>query len=134
MSKMRGDLLDRVVQTINRYSMLDNADRVGVAVSGGADSGFLLHALGAVAPRRDLSLAVLHVNHQLRGTESDRDEQFVRDLAAHLELPFHSMAGPIGRGNLEQEARNVRRRLLEAARADLGLTKIALGHTRTDQA
>lgn len=134
MSEMRGDLLDRVVQTINRYSMLDQGDRVGVAVSGGADSVFLLHALLALAPGRELSLTVLHVNHQLRGVESDRDEQFVRDLAFELRLPFHSMAGPVGRGNLEQEARNVRRLRFEAARGDLGLTKIALGHTRTDQA
>lgn len=134
MSEMRGDLLDRVVQTINRYSMLDRGDRIGVAVSGGADSVFLTHALLALAPARDLSLTVLHVNHQLRGEESDSDEQFVGALAAQLGLPFHSMPGPVCPGNLEQEARNVRRRLLEAARADLGLTKIALGHTRTDQA
>jgi len=134
MSEVRGDLLDRVVQTINRYSMLDRGDRVGVAVSGGADSVFLTHALLALAGARELSLTVLHVNHKLRGEESDRDEQFVGDLATQLGLPLHSLAGPVGAGNLEQEARNVRRRFLEAARADLGLTKIALGHTRTDQA
>ena len=134
MSEMRGDLLDRVVQTINRYSMLDKGDRVGVAVSGGADSMFLMHALLALARQRELSLTVLHVNHRLRGNESEGDDEFVRNQAAQLGLPFHSLPGPVGRGNLEQEARNVRRRLLEAARVDLGLTKIALGHTRTDQA
>ncbi len=134
MAEMRGDLLDRVVQTINRYSMLEQGDRVGVAVSGGADSVFLLNLLRTLAPERALSLAVLHVNHQLRGLESDEDERFVSDLAAELGLPFHSMPGPVGRGNLEQEARDVRRRLLEAARTRLGLTKVALGHTRTDQA
>src|ERR687889_419630 len=117
MSEMRGDLLDRVVQTINRYSMLDQCDRVGVAVSGGADSVFLTHALLALAPVRELSLAVLHVNHQLRGEESDGDEQFVRDLAANLGFPFHARAGLVGGGNLEQEARDFRRRLLGAARA-----------------
>ena len=84
MSEMRGDLLDRVVQTMNRYSMLDEGDRVGVAVSGGADSVFLLHALLAIAPDRKITLSVLHVNHRLRGEESYADEQFVRDLAGHM--------------------------------------------------
>jgi tRNA(Ile)-lysidine synthase len=134
MSEMRGDLLDRVVQTINRYSMLEEGDRVGVAVSGGADSVFLLHALLAVAPDRKITLSVLHVNHQLRGEESEADEQFVRDLAGQLNLSFSAMRGQVGLGNLEQEARNIRRRLLEEAKTEFGLTKVALGHTRTDQA
>ncbi len=134
MTEMRGDLLDRVVQTINRYSMLAEGDRVGVAVSGGADSVFLLHTLRALAAERKITLSVLHVNHQLRGTESDGDEEFVRDLAGQADLPFLALPGPPGPGNLEQEARNVRRRLLEEARISLGLSRVALGHTRTDQA
>ncbi|MFL6450127.1 MAG: tRNA lysidine(34) synthetase TilS [Bryobacteraceae bacterium] len=134
MSEMRGDLLDRVVQTINRYSMLEEGDRIGVAVSGGADSVFLLYALRALASDRKFTLSVLHVNHQIRGKESDADEQFVRNLAGQLDLPFVSMRGRVGPGNLEQEARNVRRRLFEEAKRELGLSKIALGHSRTDQA
>src|SRR5438309_3185286 len=134
MSEMRGDLLDRVVQTINRYSMLAEGDRVGVAVSGGADSVFLLHALRALAAERKITLSVLHINHQLRGTESDGDEEFVRDLARQADVPFTALVGPPGPGNLEQEARNARHRLLEEARTRLGLTSLALGHTRTDQA
>src|SRR5689334_12319519 len=122
MSEMRGDLLDRVVQTINRYSMLDEGDRVGVAVSGGADSVFLLHALRALVPERKITLSVLHVNHQLRGAESEGDEEFVRGLAEQFGLPFQAMAGPIGPGNLEEAARNVRHRLLSGAKTELGLT------------
>src|SRR4051812_39645849 len=124
MSEMRGDLLDRVVQTINRYSMLEQGDRVGVAMSGGADSVFLLHALAAIAPERGVSLALLHVNHQLRGGDSDGDEQFVEELARQMDLPFASSVGPPGAGNLEQEAREVRRHLLEEAKAKLELNKI----------
>lgn len=131
---VKGDLVDRVVQTINRYSMLEDGDRVGIAVSGGADSVFLMHALIAIAASRNITLSVLHINHQLRGEESDADEQFVRNEASRWELPFTAMRGLVGRGNLEQGAREVRLRLLGEAKTQLALTKIALGHTRSDQA
>ncbi|MES1257025.1 MAG: ATP-binding protein, partial [Acidobacteriota bacterium] len=63
-------LQDIITGTLARHGMLRTGRRVGVAVSGGADSVFLLHAL------RQLGLAavVLHVNHKLRGAESDADE------------------------------------------------------------
>lgn len=82
-------LLDRVIQTIDRHRMLTAGQKVGVAVSGGADSVCLLHILLELAPRRDLRLAVLHLNHRLRGGESQRDAEFVGRLAAQLGLPFH---------------------------------------------
>ena len=93
-----------VTATMERHCMLDAGRRIGVAVSGGADSVFLLHAL------RDFGLAVcvLHVNHQLRGAESDGDEAFVRELAKQFELPIYVAALPPGEGNAEQEARRSR--------------------------
>src|ERR1017187_7176730 len=78
--------------------------RIGVAVSGGADSVFLLHAMRELG----LAVAVLHINHGLRGPESDRDEEFVRALALQYGLPVHVRAGPVPTGNIEQEARRVR--------------------------
>ena len=112
--------------------------QVGVAVSGGADSVCLLHVLCEMRSRWNLALRVLHVNHQLRGQESKQDEEFVADLAARLGLPFHvesvSVSALAGQDNLEQAARAVRRgfyrRLLEAGLVD----RVAVGHTRNDQA
>ena len=116
--------------------MLSPGDRVGVAVSGGADSVCLLHLLVELTARWQLGLSVLHVNHNLRGDASRGDAEFVRCLAASLNLPFTlydldlSNAG----GNLEQSARKGRlacfERYLESGLA----TRIALGHTRSDQA
>jgi len=124
-------LLERVAGTISRYNMLAPDARVVVAVSGGPDSVCLLHIL------RELKIrvtGVAHVNHQLRGEASEADERFVADMARAIGVRFHSTAGPCVAGNLEQAARRVRREffgdLIRRGLAD----RIALGHTRDDQA
>ncbi len=129
-------LLDQIAGTIFRYNMFTAGDRVGVAVSGGADSVCLLQALHELAPRWDLRLEVLHLNHRLRGAASDEDAAFVERLAAKLDLPFHLRPVDVGEipGNLEQAARNARREFFREAMGAFGITKIATGHTRSDQA
>src|SRR3954453_837747 len=63
-----------------------------VAVSGGIDSTALLVAL---AERGDLALTAGHVNHHLRGAESDGDEAFIRDLCARLGVPLRVPDGTL---------------------------------------
>jgi len=70
-------MVDRVAQFIARHRMFEPGQRVGVAVSGGADSVFLLHALRELAPRWDLRLSVIHVEHGIRGPASLADAEFV---------------------------------------------------------
>lgn len=102
-----------------------------VAVSGGADSVALLRSLAALSK----PLIVGHVNHQLRGSESDADEQFVRELARSLGLPFHSTRVNIPRDtNLEAAARNLRYEWLQQVAVESSATWIATGHTADDQA
>lgn len=101
-----------------------------MAVSGGADSVFLLHALhelGAAA-------AVLHINHGLRGPESDDDEDFVRGLALRFGLPIHVFVSPPLSGNIEQEARRARYDFFAAQIAAGVCETVATGHTLDDQA
>lgn len=109
---------------------LGEKHRIGVAVSGGADSVFLLTALHELGR----AVAVLHVNHKLRGAESDEDEAFVRDLAAKLTVPFHTAALPPGEGNTEQEARRLRHKFFEDCIARSICDSVATGHTLDDQA
>jgi tRNA(Ile)-lysidine synthase len=133
-----GVVLEQVRKTITRYSMFKAGDRVGVAVSGGADSVFLLHALHALRPRWDLQLTVLHLDHRLRGEESRGDADFVRELAAQLGLPAHirecDVAGlkRSSGDNLEQTARNARRQYYREFLCEGD--RVATGHTRSDQA
>jgi len=111
--------------------MLTLEDRVLAGVSGGADSTALLLALHELGYR----LAVAHLNHGLRGAESDQDEQFVRDLAHRLGVPFFSHAMSIGQfsGNLEAAGRQARREFFESLVRDHGFTRIALAHNRQDR-
>lgn len=110
--------------------------RLGVGVSGGADSVALLHVLHSLDAEWNLKLTVLHLNHGLRGSDSDADEQFVRDLAATLKLPVHvdraTLAGHPG--NLEQLAREARRSFFRTSMARFKLDRTATAHTRSDQA
>ena len=68
-------------------------DRVGVAVSGGIDSVALLRLLLELRNELGIVVSVVHFNHQLRGTDSDADQEFVAKLARELDLEFYSASG-----------------------------------------
>ncbi len=120
--------------------MLSPGDRVAVAVSGGSDSIALLHALVELAPALGTQTAVAHLNHQLRGAESDTDEEFVASLAARLGLRFlrasfdvKDLAEAHG-ANLEQAARDCRYQWFTQLMGEGAVDKVAVGHTLSDQA
>jgi tRNA(Ile)-lysidine synthase len=115
-----------------------------VAVSGGPDSIALLRALAA--PRRGENLYVAHLNHQLRGPESDADEKFVRQLHSQLaangqiSTSFYTKRIDVAelartqRENLESVARHARYAWLASVAAETGARWVATGHTADDQA
>ena len=129
-------MLERIAATIRRHRMLEPGQTVAVAVSGGADSVALLHVLQELAPAWNLSLRVVHLNHQLRGAESDADAAFVGDLAARLGLPCTIRQADVSRspGNLEQAARNARLALFREIINSGAAARVATGHTGSDQA
>ena len=114
--------------------MLSKGGRLGIAVSGGADSVVLFCVFYELTQRFPLELTILHVNHGLRGPESDADEEFVRQLAKAYSVPILVEQGPVQAGNLEGEARRIRRAFFRRTMQEHDLDRIALGHTRTDQA
>ena len=133
-------MLARVARTVERYGMFARGQRVGVAVSGGADSLCLLHALLELAGRWDLRLTALHVNHRLRGEDSEADARFVRELAERLGIPFLEREADVrgvakaSRDNLEQAARRVRREFFLDLLGRGVVDRVAVGHTLSDQA
>ncbi len=107
-----------------------------VALSGGSDSVATLYALKSIRDRsRRYRLAAAHLNHDLRGPESDRDETFVRELCDHLgvELMVERAQG-LKSPNLEERARETRYEFLNRAADALQARFIMLGHHADDQA
>ncbi len=108
-----------------------------LGLSGGADSVALTHALRTVAHSLGFRLTAAHLNHRLRGTESDRDERFVRDMCCRLELELVvERANGLGLDtpNLEERARELRHSFLNGTADRLGASHIALAHHADDQA
>lgn len=108
-----------------------------VAVSGGADSMSLLLAIDDLIKRKKLRLDVIvaHLNHKLRESESDADEQFVKTIAGKLGFEFKSAAANISRKkNLEQNARDARYKFLSKAARDTKAHAVLTAHTQNDQA
>jgi tRNA(Ile)-lysidine synthase len=125
-------LIQRVAATVERHRMFAPGQRIGVAVSGGADSVCLLHVLLEL---RVPCLMVLHLDHGLRGEESRADGEFVRAMSAGLGLPIVAREATLaGGGNLEQNARRARLAFFREMIASGAVDRVAVGHTRSDQA
>ncbi|MGC1336727.1 MAG: tRNA lysidine(34) synthetase TilS [Candidatus Binataceae bacterium] len=108
-----------------------------VALSGGADSVAMLHALLDLRGLFGYRLAAAHLNHRIRGAEADRDEAFVRELCSRLaiDLVVERAEGlDAAMPNLEEAARDARHDFLRRTAERLGAKHVALGHHRDDQA
>jgi tRNA(Ile)-lysidine synthase len=133
-------LAQAVLDYIRSHELLRAGDRVGVAVSGGADSVGLLRVMLELRQEIGLVLTVVHLNHNLRGAESDADEGFVRELAANYGLPFLSERCDVKsytekrKLSLEAAARQLRYQFFENLMYQRQLDKIATAHTLDDQA
>ncbi len=120
-----------------REGLFPAGSRALVMVSGGQDSLALLHILVGLTgrPAGPASLHALHVNHHLRGAESDDDEALVihacGELAVGLTIAHRRVAKP--GGNVQERAREARREAALQVAADQGCERIALGHTADDQ-
>ncbi len=120
--------------TVRRRRLLEPGDRVLVALSAGPDSTALLGALAALRDAGELdSVAALHVDHGLRPGGED-DAACAAEACARLRVPFARTKVKVGPGNVQAAARRARYAALVAEADRIGATRIATGHTRTDQA
>jgi len=141
-------LAHHVASTVRKARLFSPGDHLLVCVSGGPDSVCQLAVLKELAPSWRLRLSVAHINHGLRGGESEEDAAFVARLCGDMSLPCvcesvsltHAqsvLAGSLRSGmtsSTQGRAREVRYAALRAMAHRVGADRIATGHTADDQA
>jgi tRNA(Ile)-lysidine synthase len=134
--KNQPSLEERVLGFIQKHQLLSGGEKLVVAVSGGADSVCLLHIL--VNLQLKIKLQIAHLNHQLRGANSDADAEYVAELARKLAIPCTIEKRDVKgyqkaqRLSLEEAAREVRYRFLAEVVKSIGTGRVAAGHTKDD--
>ena len=124
-------MLNKLEDFLRQYQMIEAGDHIICAVSGGADSVALLWAMFLLKEKLGIELSAAHFNHHLRGAESDRDQQFVKDFCDGYSIPLHLGSGEVtpGKKGLEAAARDARYAFLRSLPG-----KIATAHTADDNA
>lgn len=127
-------MLSKVRAAINDHAMLQKSRDITVALSGGADSMALLYALLELSDELDLKISAAHLNHNLRGAESKRDEDFVVQQCRRLRVPLVTESVDVAAYSQENHlstelaARKIRYDFLQENSAGL----IATAHTASD--
>ena len=138
---MKQNILEKIKDTIKKYNMIEPGDGVVVGLSGGPDSVCLFHSLCSLRKELEIGdITAVHINHGLRGEESDGDEESARTLAESLDADFVSfkydvnkIAAETGEGT-EEVGRRLRYGAFENIRRRKGAARIAVAHNRNDQA
>ncbi|MBI2354021.1 MAG: tRNA lysidine(34) synthetase TilS [Deltaproteobacteria bacterium] len=139
MTAPASDLARRISRTVLEQRLFGPGDTLIVALSGGADSTALLDLLSGL-PGFQPRLVAAHLNHSLRGADSEADEAFSRGLAGRYSIPFESRRVDVRafaaqhRLNLEDAGRRARHAFFEELRRKWGAAAVALGHHADDQA
>ncbi len=127
-------LAQKLLVSIRKQRSIRAGDRLAVAVSGGADSVALLRLLIDLRDEIGIVLSVAHVNHKLRGQESEADAEFVKQLSAVYSLQLQLRDAPVVAPNIEASARAQRYNFFRELARDGQVAKIATAHTLDDQA
>jgi tRNA(Ile)-lysidine synthase len=129
----------RVLRFIKENRLFTAGQKLVVAVSGGPDSVCMLDILARLRHELGIELHIAHLNHQLRGEESDADARYVADLSARLKIPATVESRDADayrqqhRLTPEEAAREVRYSFLADVARNTGTGLVAVGHTLDDQ-
>lgn len=128
-------MIDKALETIEKYALLKSGNSVVIGVSGGADSMALTYFLYSIKNEYNLNLIIAHINHMIRGEEADEDEKFVKNEAQKLCLDFRLFRADIPKisaksGESEEECgRRIRYEFFKSVDEN---AVIATAHTLSD--
>ncbi|WP_032123603.1 tRNA lysidine(34) synthetase TilS [Clostridium amazonitimonense] len=132
--------MKKILEYISKHSMIDRGDKILVALSGGPDSVCLLHILYSLKQELNIEIYAAHINHQLRGHESDEDEVYVKNICKNLGIEcfvkrydINTIAKEKGISS-EMAGREVRYDFFKDLKEKLNINKVALAHNANDQA
>lgn len=140
MDKISVKTIQKVLNFVKEQKLIEKNDSVLVGLSGGPDSIFLLHFLLSIKDMYNLKIVAAHLNHSLRGKESDKDENFVKKLCKKVNLELVTRKEKVkkfakeNKLNLEEAGRVLRYQFFNQVREEYNLKKIATGHTADDNA
>ncbi len=132
-------LLRRVLRFIREHNLVRENELLLVGVSGGPDSVCLIHIMAGLKKTLGIELHIAHLNHMLRGAESDADADYVSSLAHELGIPATIERREVKdyqkehHLSLEEAAREVRYAFFSEVARSLGGDAVAVGHTADDQ-
>ncbi len=138
MEKRKQPLQLRILDFIQENCPIPSHSCLLVAVSGGPDSVCLLHVLVKLKEELGIELHTAHLNHELRGAESDSDAQYVSNLSQSLSVQITMKKLNVKayqtqkRISLEEAARDVRYDFLAQTAKLIGASHVAIGHTKDD--
>lgn len=132
-------MINKVLKTIQKYNLINENDKIVVAVSGGPDSMCLLHILNELKEKLKFSIYVAHVNHMIR-KEADEETEYVKNYCSNLNIPcFVKKADVVEIASqkkigTEEAGRRVRYDFFEEVLKEVGANKIAIAHNANDNA
>lgn len=131
-------LITRVRESVAAHRLIETGERVLLSLSAGKDSMFLFRAMSDLADESGFEVAIFHLNHMIRGAESDREEEHVASLARENGIELFAERHDFRKDrppgvSFEEHARTVRYRILEEIASSRGYHKVATAHTRDDQ-
>ncbi|MCX7923021.1 MAG: tRNA lysidine(34) synthetase TilS [Clostridia bacterium] len=132
-------MIEKVLQTVEKYSLIQRGESIVVGLSGGPDSVCLLHVLHTLTSRLNIKLYAVHINHMLRGEESQLDEQYAINFCTSLGIPVYTIKVDIKALSkqegisLEEAGREARYSQFDVYANKVGATKIAVAHNKNDQ-
>ncbi|MFQ6617601.1 MAG: tRNA lysidine(34) synthetase TilS [Fidelibacterota bacterium] len=133
------NLYNKFKEFIFKKSLIENHNRILAAVSGGVDSTVMLHMLNRLCDEMQIELGIIHLNHSLRGSESDRDQQFVEELAKKFKIPCYSRKvdvrnyARLNRTSMHQAAREIRYKYFLNTAREHNWNRVATAHNADDQ-